>query len=157
LTQFACVFAAHHDVDHPGVPNTQLVKERQYRHRVYQERGRAESVDLAWNLFMDEQFSDLRHTLCSTDEEMRRFRQLVNTVMATDIWTRTSRLSATVVGQGLSGISNTSEPACDTVNRKATIVIEHLIQASDIAHTMQHWHIYRKWNERLLKKCTRPT
>jgi hypothetical protein len=38
------------------------------------------------------------------------------------------------------------------VNRKATIVIEHLIQASDIAHTMQHWHIYRKWNERLFEE-----
>ena len=37
----------------------------------------------------------------------------------------------------------------ETVNRKATIVIEHLIQASDVAHTMQHWHVYRKWNERL--------
>ena len=35
----------------------------------------------------------------------------------------------------------------EDVNRKATIVIEHLIQASDVAHTMQHWHIYRKWNE----------
>ena len=35
------------------------------------------------------------------------------------------------------------------MNRKATIVIEHMIQASDIAHTMQHWNIYRKWNERL--------
>ena len=28
-----------------------------------------------------------------------------------------------------------------TVNRKATIVIEHLIQASDVAHTMQHWYV----------------
>jgi hypothetical protein len=37
----------------------------------------------------------------------------------------------------------------DCVNRKATIVIEHLIQASDVSHTMQHWHVYRKWNERL--------
>jgi len=37
----------------------------------------------------------------------------------------------------------------EAVNRKATIVIEHLIQASDVAHTMQHWHVYRKWNERL--------
>lgn len=37
----------------------------------------------------------------------------------------------------------------ENVNRKATIVIEHMIQASDVAHTMQHWHIYRKWNERL--------
>ena len=31
----------------------------------------------------------------------------------------------------------------------ATIVIEHLIQASDVAHTMQHWHVYTRWNERL--------
>ena len=38
-------------------------------------------------------------------------------------------------------------------DRKATIVIEHLIQASDVAHTMQHWHIYRKWNERLFREC----
>lgn len=41
------------------------------------------------------------------------------------------------------------EDAKTCVNRKATIVIEHLIQASDVSHTMQHWHIYIKWNERL--------
>jgi hypothetical protein len=35
------------------------------------------------------------------------------------------------------------------VNRKATIVLEHLMQASDVAHTMQHWHVFKKWNERL--------
>ena len=29
------------------------------------------------------------------------------------------------------------ESSKDNVNRKATIVIEHLIQASDVAHTMQ--------------------
>ena len=39
-----------------------------------------------------------------------------------------------------------------TINRKATIVLEHLIQASDVAHTMQHWNVYRKWNERLLQE-----
>jgi len=38
------------------------------------------------------------------------------------------------------------------MNRKATIVIEHIIQASDVAHTMQHWHIYIKWNERLFQE-----
>jgi hypothetical protein len=31
---------------------------------------------------------------------------------------------------------------------KAT-TMENLIQASDVSHTMQHWHIYRKWNARL--------
>lgn len=40
----------------------------------------------------------------------------------------------------------------DQINRKATIVIEHIIQASDIAHTMQHWHVYRKWNQRLFEE-----
>ena len=35
------------------------------------------------------------------------------------------------------------------INRKATIVIEHLIQASDVSHTMQHWHVYQAWNESL--------
>jgi hypothetical protein len=39
----------------------------------------------------------------------------------------------------------------DDADRKATIVIEHLIQASDVSHTMQHWHIYRKWNARLFE------
>ncbi len=34
------------------------------------------------------------------------------------------------------------------------IVIEHLIQASDVAHTMQHWHIYEKWNERLFAEMS---
>ncbi|CAB9514541.1 Receptor-type guanylate cyclase gcy [Seminavis robusta] len=41
----------------------------------------------------------------------------------------------------------------DTINRKATIVIEHLIQAADVAHMSQHWAIYRKWNERLFREC----
>ena len=37
----------------------------------------------------------------------------------------------------------------DSTNLKATIVIEHLIQASDVSHTMQHFDVYMKWNERL--------
>jgi hypothetical protein len=50
--------------------------------------------------------------------------------------------------------SATDDSSPDAVNRKATIVIEHLIQASDVAHTMQHWHIYRKWNGRLFHKLS---
>ena len=34
-------------------------------------------------------------------------------------------------------------------NRKATISIEHLIQASDVSHTMQPFSVYVEWNERL--------
>lgn len=43
----------------------------------------------------------------------------------------------------------------EVVSRKATIIIEHLIQASDVAHTMQHWQIYRKWNCLLLEEMTK--
>jgi len=39
-----------------------------------------------------------------------------------------------------------------TVNRKATIVIEYLIQASDVSHTMQHWQVYTKWNHNLFEE-----
>jgi hypothetical protein len=157
LTQFACVFTALiHDVDHPGVPNAQLVKENAAIASAYAGKSVAEqnSVDLAWDLFMDERFIDLRHALCSTDEEMRRFRQLVvNSVMATDIMDRDLKaLRDGRWGKAFQESPNSLEPACDTANRKATIVIEHLIQASDIAHTMQHWHIYRKWNERLFQE-----
>ncbi len=38
-------------------------------------------------------------------------------------------------------------------NRKATIVIEHMIQASDVCHTMQHWQIYIDWNEKFFNEC----
>jgi len=41
----------------------------------------------------------------------------------------------------------------DLINRRATIVLEHFIQASDVVHTMQPWHMYRKWNERLFLEC----
>lgn len=51
LTQFACIFSALiHDVDHKGVPNTQLVKEDTVEAREYKGRSVAEqnSVDIAW-------------------------------------------------------------------------------------------------------------
>ena len=43
----------------------------------------------------------------------------------------------------------------NNTNLQATVVVEHLLQASNVAHTMQHWHIYRKWNDRLFLKLQR--
>jgi hypothetical protein len=43
FTQFACVFSALiHDVDHPGVPNTQLVKEKLHIAGAYKGKSVAE-------------------------------------------------------------------------------------------------------------------
>ena len=151
LIQFACAFSALiHDVDHSGVPNTQLIKEKSKLAAVYNNKSVAEqnSVDLAWALLMDDSYTDLRRAIYHDETEFKRFRQLVvNSVMATDI-----------MDKDLKTLRNNrwdrafkeerDESALIATNRKATIVIEHLIQASDVAHTMQHWHIYRKWNER---------
>jgi hypothetical protein len=82
---------------------------------------------------------------------MGRFRQLVvNSVMATDMMDKEFRtLRNARWEKAFLEAPHALESDRDTVNRKATIVIEHLMQASDIAHTMQHFDIYQKWNELL--------
>jgi hypothetical protein len=156
LTQFACVFTALiHDVDHPGVPNTQLVKENSPLAVTYQGKSVAEqnSVDIAWKLFMEPKYTELRAAICPTEQEMSRFRQLVvNSVMATDIMDKDLKTLRNGRWEKAFSESPTDESSRVNLNRKETIVIEHLIQASDVAHTMQHWHIYRKWNERLFEE-----
>jgi class 3 adenylate cyclase len=162
LTQFAIVFSALiHDVDHTGVPNGQLAKENPEMAELYRNQSLAEqnSVDMAWDLFLDPRYKALQECIAHNNEEKNRFRQLVvNSVMATDIfdkdmkalrnkrWDKAFHLDMQV-GREIGNL-NIEE---DT-NMKATIVIEHIIQASDVAHTMQHWQIYQKWNERLFEE-----
>ena len=157
LVQFACVFSALiHDVDHTGVPNIQLVKENPSQAAQYRGRSVAEqnSVDLAWDILMESKFSALRAAIYSTREELQRFRQLVvNCVMATDIMDKELKELRNKRWEiAFAKDAQVTDPQA-TRNRKATIVIEHLIQASDVAHTMQHWHVYTKWNERLFQEC----
>jgi hypothetical protein len=162
LTQFAIVFSALiHDVDHPGVPNGQLAKEKPEMAELYQNQSLAEqnSVDMAWNLFVDPRYKELQECIAQTKEEKKRFRQLVvNSVMATDIFDkdmkalRNKRWDKAFHGDMEGGREIGSFNDEEDTNIKATIVIEHIIQASDVAHTMQHWHVYQKWNERLFEE-----
>ncbi|CAB9521897.1 Receptor-type guanylate cyclase gcy [Seminavis robusta] len=174
LTQFAVVFTALiHDVDHPGVPNPQFIKENSITATKYKNRSVAEqnSFDIAWDLLMEERFTDLLSAICQDSQDLCRFRQLVvNALMATDLgdkemkalrngrWDKAfqrgdSSDGASVVTDSTMHDSETARESRDTTsNRKATIVIEHLIQAADVAHMSQHWHIYRKWNERLFRE-----
>jgi hypothetical protein len=156
LTQFSVVVAALiHDVDHRGVPNFVLCKEQPNLAAAYKEKSVAEqnSVDLAWKALMDPSFVELRRCIYGDETEMKRFRQLlVNSVMATDIFDKELGLLRKkrwdkAFQEGPEGDSREED-----TNRKATIVIEHLIQASDVAHTMQHWHVYQKWNARLFQE-----
>ena len=150
LTQFTCAFSALvHDVDHQGIPNTRLSEENPELSELYEHRSIAEqnSLTIAWNLLMEHRFDDLRKCLYTTESELQRFRSLlVNCVMATDLVDkelkalRNGRWDKAFHPEKLQEcLESTSSSEKDDTNRKATIVIEHLIQASDIAHTMQHW------------------
>jgi hypothetical protein len=104
---------------------------------------------------MDDEYEALRSAIYKTDDERKRFRQLVvNSVMATDIMDKDLKVLRNARwDKAFSGNPESREESSkDAVDRKATIVIEHLIQASDVSHTMQHWHIYRKWNARLFEE-----
>ena len=148
LTLFAIVFSALiHDVDHRGVSNNQLGKEEKQMAALYKNKSIAEqnSLDIAWDLLMSPDFTQLRQAIFVDEADLMRFRQtIVNIVLATDIFDR--ELNDLRKGRWEKAFGSNAE---GDSSLRATVVIEHIIQASDVSHTMQHWHIYRKWNERL--------
>ena len=145
LTLFACAFSALiQSVDHPGVPNAVLVNEDGDLAKKYGGQSIAEqnSVEVAWNLLMADKYSDLRASIFPTSSEQNHFRQIViHSVMATDMLDpklkamRNQQWKQTFGGNQ---VQNRRTMSRDIDNRKATIVIEHLMQTSSIAHTMQH-------------------
>jgi hypothetical protein len=147
------VSCCSHDLDHPGVPNAQLVKEQSRTAKIYANRSISEqqSLDMAWDLLMDPSYQQLVRTICGTQDELKRFRQvLVNAVMATDIACRDLKASRT--DRWEKAFHKDAVADEENRDRKATIVIEFLMQASDISHTMQHWEVFRKWNENLFRE-----
>jgi hypothetical protein len=155
LTQFAVVLSALiHAVDHRGISNADLAKEEPKAAAQFKGRGLTEqrSVDKAWAKLMEPQFKALRRCIYADESELKRFRQVVvNSVLATDIddvelqSLRAQRWSKTF---GAGFLELTEEDS----NRKATIVLECLMQSSDVFHSMQHWHVYLKWSERLFNE-----
>ena len=155
LKSIRCFFAALiHDVAHPGVSNEKLVNEKAPIVSLYGNRSAIEqqSIDIAFSLLLEARFSKLRKTIYTEHSEMLLFHQLVfRSVLATDIddWgllnVRNARWKTVFESQRQPCSLNDPE----TAGSKAALVIDVLMQASDVAHTMQHWHLYRKWNDRL--------
>ena len=136
LTQFAVILSALiHDVDHVGIPNNLLLIENMALAEKYKGKSMAEqnSIDLAWDLLMQKKFSALRSALYGDSEsDFKRFRQLmVNTVLATDIADKDLK-NLRNMRWDKAFSDDHCEPIRDHVNRKATIVIEHLIQVRHI-------------------------
>mmetsp|Transcript_3797 Transcript_3797/g.10667 ORF Transcript_3797/g.10667 Transcript_3797/m.10667 type:complete len:705 (+) Transcript_3797:1426-3540(+) len=167
MVEFASIFAALvHDVDHLGVPNSTLIATQPELSKMYQNRSVAEqnSLDLAWNLLFESKYDAFRACIYSNEAELRWFRSLaVNAVIATDImdsdlkhnrdrrWAIAYPPSPTVTAAATTPANNGNDAPSSNAHTdlQLTVVLEHLLQASDVAHTMQHWHVYAKWNERL--------
>ncbi|KAL9179241.1 hypothetical protein ACHAXT_008531 [Thalassiosira profunda] len=175
LAQFVVVFSSLvHDVDHQGVPNAQLVKEHDPLATQFNNSSVAEkrSITVAWDILMEDRFRELQSLIFVNGDEMQRFKQLlINTVLATDIadkersaagkarWQKAfhgTPLSSSLDGSSTSRHSNSSR--LDDVSLrslKATLVFEQIMQASDVAHTMQHWETFKKWNKRLYNELSK--
>jgi 3'5'-cyclic nucleotide phosphodiesterase len=162
LTQLAILLSALvHDVEHPGVPNTYLVREQESMAQRYHEKSVAEqhSLEIAWNLLMQDCYEDLRRAIYWNKDELQQFRSvLVTAVLATDIADpalnefRNARWN-TVFQNGSFVLGNNNNNNDKNNHQIATsLIIECIMQASDIAHTMQHFQVYTKWNKRLFQE-----
>jgi 3'5'-cyclic nucleotide phosphodiesterase/Adenylate and Guanylate cyclase catalytic domain len=150
LTCFSCVFAALiHDVDHTGIPNAVLIKENGHLAKVFKGKSIAEqnSVDVAWNLLMEDRFRNFRQAIFTNKGERKRFRQvIVNSVMATDVLDKQLKelrnrrwdLAFGATGETAESSQSISSGASNEnqINRKATVVMETLILASDVRKCM---------------------
>jgi 3'5'-cyclic nucleotide phosphodiesterase len=154
LVRLAIVFSALiHDVDHPGVGNATLVSEHSQLAQKYDGKSVAEqnSVDIAFALLFQPEYADLLNCVCHDNADRIRFRQIVvNVVLATDLFDqdmkaiRQSRWDKSFNRQHEGAWSQSDS------NRRSTIVLDLIIQSSDVSHTMQHFTVYKKWNMRLL-------
>lgn len=105
------------------------------------------SLNVGWEVLMRPDFDDLREALYQTKEEFGRFRQiLVRQVIATEVFD--PQMAEARLARWQEAFSE-QPPTADIANRKATAVMELLIQVGDISHIVQSWNRYVKWNTNL--------
>lgn len=169
IAQFAVVFSTLvHDVDHQGVPNVQLVIEADPLAVRYNGRSVAErrSITVAWTLLMEDRFQGLRSLIFADEIEMQRFKELlVDMVLATDIsgvdrsamrklrWQRAFQQRHSLLE--IIGECGGPDAARSQRSLRSAVILEQIMQAADVAHTMQHWDTFKKWNLRLYRELSK--
>jgi hypothetical protein len=130
MAVFAIVFSALiHDVDHQGISNVQLMKEEPTMGELYRGKSIAEqnSIDVAFDELMADQFINLRKFIFGNQKELMRFRQLViNVVLATDIFDKEINELRKKRWERAFHPKFTDSPR-ETTNLRATIVMEHIV------------------------------
>lgn len=154
LTQFGLVLAALlHDAGHEGVPPA-VHRDESHKHA---------SFETALSMLLENnEYEALRDTIlggpselegsdnfgCSQAERQERFHQLLVDCIGTT-HTFEEQVKERRFGTGENITNPDSQTEGSSENSEGTVAIQALIQASDVLHTMQPWHVYREWNERL--------
>jgi hypothetical protein len=164
LVKFAMVLAALvHDLDHRGVPNDVLHTEEPTLSAAYRRRSVHEqnALEMSWSALFSEGLEDLRSVLFADVDDLQLFRRvLVNCVMATDIFdSDLQALREMRFRQAFrsplpeEAASGADSDATGLRRRQATVAMEIMMQAADVAPTIQPWFLYTKWNERLYREA----
>ncbi|CAB9499442.1 activated protein kinase catalytic subunit alpha-1 [Seminavis robusta] len=158
VSRFAAVIAALlHDVDHRSMPNSCLSSAEPTLHEKYRGKATQEqnSLEKGWEIWLRPEFADLRACIYQTKDEFVRFHQiLVHEVIATDIFDpdmARDRLTRWEEAFDLTA-EGTDRSSSD---QKSVALLELLIQAADISHTMQSWTKYIRWNSALFHEMRR--
>ena len=145
FVEFACAFATLlKDIDHPGVDNSQLVAEGSELVAAYgvHSLSQQNAMELAWKLFNYEGFRELRLAVCPDASKLYRFKRiLIHAVLATDF--QDEKYQQIRNDRWETAFSECSRSNCNTTAElRATATLETLMEASELAHKMQHWEMY---------------
>jgi hypothetical protein len=160
MTQFAVVLTALiHDVDHPGVPNEQLIAEGHSLAKIYKSSiAERNSLDVAWGLLRQDSYHELRRAIYQSPADFEYFRQLmVHSVLVTDLMDKDLQTERKQRWNDAfeTKDAEASDKGEELINTQKMALLEHLIQTSDVAHTMQHWNVYQKWNRCLYQELSK--
>lgn len=151
IVQFAVVLGALvHDLDHRGCSNTQLVQEAPHMGVKYKNKSVAEqnSLDIAWNTLMSDEFCNLRKEIFWNMNNLMRFRKnLVNIVLATDIFDK--ELNDLRKMRWEKAFSPGSSYAHQSSDVRKSIANEHIRQSYEDEYPMIDWTGCEKWNQKL--------
>jgi len=131
--------------DHRGISNTQLAKEDTAMAEMCKDKSIAKqnSVDVACDILMSPEMTSLRTCIHTDKDELHRFRQaVIKVVLATNIFDK--ELNDLCKQRWNMAFDEQTVPAgmgANDVNVKATVVIEHLIQASNASRTAVVSHL----------------
>lgn len=110
-----------------------------------------ECIESLWALLNQAKYSALFNFICPTDQKRQLFHQIfADCIMIPDFsGDRRRRSGFARASKSLPDpfIDEAEAPA--NLNLDVVRVLQLIIQASDIAHALQHWHIFSEWNERM--------